>query len=336
MRMAINKLQAIADSNLYDLFLTAVKEEEVGNKFWSSRDYKEFITAIQKSATCLVQALLITKGIISEIDKQPISDVAGMLKKSNDLSSSVRTSILNILSLDKEAAINEKSVEKMKTAYLNYSDCLVNARKEIVSELGYTNKIWRNIKQLTETREGIKKLSMIVLPIFFLISIPLAIFYKLEPISDVDYSGQIYWKEKPKVPFTSYNSKHLPVIADNQFREYNVELASPVNIFLLRLDPVNQSGLTDVEIESVQLFNEENVLLRELRLDKSMYWSCENCSNIDTNTNTLRMRPINNDPYLTSTPINQTGVKKIIIKMRAVSKKTFWEWVLGIDTSMEF
>jgi hypothetical protein len=322
----------VASSNVYSLFYCAVSEMEAGHKLWRKKEYGQFLSLLQASATYLAKALLAVKGHPVS-DEKPLAEQVIAADDHSGSSHSVYSSILDVLSFD---AGTDDNRERLEDVYGEYRSSLVNARKILVSNLGYNEKIWQKLRQLFITRTGMKQLAVVMLPIFVLLALPAIIYPYFDPIDRYELDGQLFWKSKPKVPFSAKNSKRFPVISDNQSREYTIALDSPVNIFLLRLDPVNAIGLTDVEIETISLLGPGSVLLRQLVFDNSMYWSCDNCIGLENNADTYRMRPTTNDPYLTSSAINQEGVSKIMIRMRAVSKKTFWEWLLGIDKSLEF
>jgi len=322
----------VAPLDVYSSFHCAVSEMEAGHQAWQNKEYEQFVVLLQASAAYLAKALLLAKGE-SALDEKSLTELVKVINETSDPSHPVYSSILDVLLLD---AGGDEKREKLEDVYGEYRSTLVNARKILVSDLGYNDKIWQKLRQLFFTQTGMKQLAVVMLPIFVLLTLPVLIYHYVDPIDNYEIDGQLFWKSKAKVPFSTKSSKRFPVISDNQSREYTIALDSPVNIFLLRLDPVNTIGLTNIEIESIRLLGTGDVLLRQLVFDNSMYWSCDNCIGLENNADTYRMRPTTNDPYLTSSAINQEGVSKIMIRMRAVSKKTFWEWLLGIDKSLEF
>jgi len=323
--------QVLPESDVYALFLCAVTEMEAGHQLWHKKQYEEFVKTLQASAICLARALLSARGV-SASEEEPIENLLSKINN-KDSDHQVYGSILYVLSFDAETEVKKEQIKEM---YKGYQDALANARKILVHELNYNEKIWQKLKETFFTRSGLKRLSVVIVPLIALISLPVAIYRYIEPMAIYDLDGQIFWKSKPKVPFSAQNSRRFAVIADNQFRKYVVDLTDTEDIFMLRLDPVNKQYLTEIEIESIRLLGQDDVLLRQLVFDNSMYWSCDNCIGLEKNSKAYRMRPANNDPFLTSSAINEEGVKKITITMRAVSKKTFWEWILGIEKNLEF
>jgi hypothetical protein len=328
----MTKEKKVTPPDVYSLFHCAVAEMEAGHQLWRNNQYAQFIALLQTSATHLARALLAAKGNSASDDK-PLTEQLSAVNDASGLDSPVYNNILDVLLFD---AGTDENREGLKDIYKEYQSTLVNARKILVSDLNYNEKIWQKLKQTIITSTGLKRLSVVILSLIFLLILPMAIYHYVDPIDRYELDGQIFWKTKAKVPFTTKSSKRFPVISDNQSRDYMIALDSPVNIFLLRLDPVNAIGLTDVEIETISLLGPGDVLLRKIVFDNSMYWSCDNCIGLEKNSDTYRLRPTSNDPYLTSSAINQEGVNKIVIKMRVVAKKTFWEWILGIDKNMEF
>lgn len=317
---------------VYSLFQCAVTEMEVAHLFWRKRQTQECIKALQASANCLIRAIITSQGL-SVSEQFPLEKQLKELENSNDLCHSLYTNIYNVISL---STGSDTKNEQIKALYKDYQSALIDARKLLVRNTNYNDKLRQKLRSTFFTSVGLKKLSITLLPLVVVLLFSVAIYQYIDPIDSYDLDGQIFWKTSAKYPFTTKDSIRFPVVSDNQKRNYSVELESPANIFMLRLDPVNKVGLSDIEVEAIRLFGSDNKLLRELLFDNSMYWSCKNCLKLKNDSMTYRMRPTSNDPYLTSSKINQDKVKKITITMRAVSRKTFWEWILGIDKSMEF
>lgn len=322
--------QGSPEPDVYDLFLCAVTEMEAGHQLWRKNQYEEFIKALQTSAIYLARALLSARGV--SVDGS-IGNLLSEMNAADDSNHPVCKGILDVLSFNAGTEVKKEHIRKI---YEDYQSTLTNARKILVRDLNYNEKIWQKLTEIFYTRAGLKQLSVVILPLIILIILPVAIYRYIEPMAIYDLDGQIFWKSKPEVPFSAQNSRHFKVIADNQSREYTVDLTNPEDIFMLRLDPVNKQYLTEIKIQSIRLLGQGDVLLRQLVFDNSMYWSCDNCIGLEKNSNGYRMRPVNNDPFLTSSAINEEGVKKITIKMRVVSKKTFWEWILGIEKNLEY
>ncbi|NOY16046.1 MAG: hypothetical protein GXP23_03745 [Gammaproteobacteria bacterium] len=328
--MISEQKQVLPEPDVYGLFLCAVTEMEAGHQLWRKKQYEEFIKVLQTSGICLARALLSARGV--SVDGS-IENLLSEMNTVGDSNYPVYKSILDVLSFNAGAEVKKEHIREI---YKDYQSTLTNARKLLVHDLNYNEKIWQKLTEIFYTRTGLKQLSVVILSLIVLITLPVAIYRYIGPMAVYDLDGQIFWKSKPTVPFSTQNSRHFAVIADNKSREYAVDFTDPEDIFMLRLDPVNKHYLTEIEIQSIRLLGQDDVLLRQLLFDNSMYWSCDNCIGLEKNSNAYRMRPANNDPFLTSSAINEKGVKKITIKMRAVSKKTFWEWALGIEKNLEF
>lgn len=323
--------------DVYDLFHCAVSKMESAHQLWRAQQYEKFIMALQDSASYLAKSLYSARTDTTFIDEESIEVLVSKLKNDEDSSYDHYKSILDVLSLKSPNKIDGDDIGEIGRIFQQYQYLLVTARKKLVQDLKYNEKIKSNIRKIFYSKAGLKNLSLVLFALTILIALPVSVYHHIKPLGSFDLHGQIFWKEKAKVPFTPQNSKHFEVIAgSNQSHEYTIKLDKPVNIYLLRLDPVNQKGLTEIEVEWIRLLNTEDEVLRELKFNNTMYWSCDNCIKKDSVTDSYIIQPTSNDPYMTSSVIDQAMVKKLNIKLRAVSEKTFWEWALGIDKNMEF
>lgn len=322
--MSIEQINESSGADTYRFFFAAIDEMEAGHQLWRKSRCEAFLKALKTSARNLARALLAAKGCTISTE-MPVTDQLRDINNPSNASKAVYDSIDCVLSFETGTEITK---DDLRGTYKTYQSALVSTREILAHELGYKKTLF--------TRTVLNQIAAAVVAISLLILLSTAVYYFVQPMAIYDLDGQIFWKNKPGVPFSPENSGRFSVIANNQSREYSVNLNETQNIFLLRLDPVNKHYLTEIEIESISLLGPDNKVLRKLVLDNSMYWSCDNCILLENKSSTYRLRPAGNDPYLTSSRINVNGVKSLSIKMRAVSKKTFWEWVLGIDKSMEF
>lgn len=324
------------NSDAYSLFLCAVTEMEAASAYKKRKLYSELVQAIQKSANCLTAALLAAKGIVVSKDEMNADLLNSAIDRHSDEDDAVYRAIHEVLDFDTESTIDELSVSKIKLTFNRYGDAIVRSRKILAHELKYKEQQKRRVKHQFFTRAGLIQIFYILIPLLILITLPIAVYHHLKPVSNFNVGGQIFWKTNGKLPFTSQQSHRFTVKVDNQFREYTIDLGEPVDIFLLRLDPVNKKYLTDINLEWIRLVNEEGILLYESSGDNFNLWSCNNCEKLPaTEENIFSIRPLNDDLHLISTRVNTDRVKSIIIRMRAASKKTFWEWVLAIDKNFE-
>lgn len=323
-------------NDVFELFLNAAREMEIADQRWSHKQYEKFIYAIKNSARYLAKALTIASGINLEREGNSIDSLILKQSKSGGMAQPVFSSILSVISLQPKPQYKEDSLAEIRKVYDEYNQTLVIARQLIAGELQYNAGVKRCISDLFISKGGRKRIVYLLLTLFLLVGTPLIIYHSINPEDTFELDGQVFWKEKPGVPFTPQNSKRFAVQSGNKSHDYSIVLDNPVTIYLLRLDPVNQIGLTDIEIDWIRLYGPQGELLRELIFDATMYWACDNCIKKESSTHTFRMQPTSNDPFITSSVIEQSQVKTIAFRLRAVSKKSFWEWVLGIDKNMEF
>lgn len=79
--------------------------------------------------------------------------------------------------------------------------------------------------------------------------------------SDVDGTGQVFWKTEQRMPFHRSRSATFAVNGDAQWHDYDVTLPGADVLSRLRIDPVNKPG--QVQIDSVQIRNAQDKLLRK-------------------------------------------------------------------------
>ena len=234
--------------------------------------------------------------------------------------------------LENENSIYDQPNNKLLGTYNQYRDALVSGRKKLAHDLNYNTNPWKRIQYLLFTRTGFKRSSFILLPLLILIALPFAIYHHLKPVHNSKMAGQIFWKPNRDIPFNVQLSHSFSVREGRSFREYSIPLLDSVNIHLLRIDPIHKKYFSEIEIEWIRLFNIEGILLQEISYKDLKKWSCTNCLKLPLGKNNIfRVQVTNNDPYLLSTLIDQEKVKLMTIRMRVISKKTFWEWVLGIN-----
>lgn len=325
-------LPAYQNKDAYDLFLCAVREMESASLYKKKKQYLEFKEALQSSANYFARALLVAKGNFTsndEISREQLSSELNILSDDDD---PVYNIILDVISLENENSIYDQPNNKLPGIYNQYRDALVSGRKKLAHDLNYNTNPWKIIQYLLFTRTGFKRSSFILLPLLILIALPFAIYHHLEPVHNSKLVGQVFWKPNRDIPFNVELSHSFPVREGRSFREYSIPLLDSVNIHLLRVDPIHKKNFSEIEIEWIRLFNIEGILLQEITYKDLKKWSCTNCLKLPLGKNNIfRVQVTNNDPYLLSTLIEQEKVKLMTIRMRVISKKTFWEWVLGID-----
>lgn len=326
-------LPAYQNKDAYDLFLCAVREMESASLYRKKKQYLELKNAIQRSANCFARALLVAKGKASSNDEITDALMSSELKILSDNNNPIYKIILDVISLETEDDIYDQPNIKTQGIYNRYRDALVSGRKILAHDLNYNENPWKIIQYLLFTRTGFKRSSYILLPLLILIALPFAVYHHLEPVHNSNLVGQIFWKPKGDIPFNVQLSHSFPVREGKHFHEYSIPLPDPVDIHLLRVDPIHHKYFAEIEIEWIRLINKEGILLLELTSKDFKKWLCTNCVELPVGENNIfRIQVTRKDPYVTSTLIDQEKVKLMTIRMRIISKKTFWEWVLGIDT----
>ncbi|MCK5360068.1 MAG: hypothetical protein KAJ95_05545, partial [Gammaproteobacteria bacterium] len=236
------------DAESYRFFHCAVTDIEAAKPYWRKKQYEQFVALLQKSACCLAKALLSSKSIVVS-DNKSLSDLASAIDEISDIDNPVYSNIHSILTY----VANTDKNEGLREIYREYQGTLIETRKILARDLNYNSRIREKFYQTIFTAAGLKKLFPFIMMLVILVMLPAGIHHFFDPIDMYELDGQVFWKSRPGIPFSSKESKHFPVISDNKSREYTIDLDSTENIFLLRIDPVNAIGLTDVEIEEISL-----------------------------------------------------------------------------------
>ena len=127
-------------------------------------------------------------------------------------------------------------------------------------------------------------------------------------------------------------TQSFPVRESTQFREYTVTLPDSERIYSLRFDPVHDKYLAEIDIEWIRFFSIDKTALHEIANKDFEQWVCTNCVIFPEDEKELfSVQVTDKDPFITSPLIDQEDVKYLRIRMRIVSKVTFWQWVLGIS-----
>lgn len=321
------------NTDAYDLFLSAVKEFETASLFRNKKQHLELIKALQASANYFARALLTANGGAAEKNETNDELLSAGIEPLNDGNHPVYGVILDVISLESGNKIHDQPDDKIQDIFDRYRDALISGRKILVTDLKYNENQWKKIKAQLFTHAGLRQISFILIPLLIFITIPVAFYLYKEPVHNSNLAGEIFWKSKGDTPFTGQRSNRFSVTEGSQFIEYTIDLPEPADIYLMRVDPVHRKDLAEIEIEWIRLFGEEGTLLQELTSRDFKQWLCANCVKLPMSENNIfTIQVIDKDPFLTSTVIDQKKVKSVSIRMRILSKKTFWEWVLGIDT----
>lgn len=154
-------------------------------------------------------------------------------------------------------------------------------------------------------------------------------FQRADPAYVLQVNGQVFWKHDPAEPFNEDRSHFFDVRVDGDLHEYTITFDAPVQIAMLRLDPVDNANVTEIEIHRVRLMDGAGG--EPLEYDDLAGWTCVNCRRPAAHEGGNRLNPENHDPYLIAPPVDPRRVDRIHIEMRAAARKTFWEWITRLD-----
>ena len=326
-------MSADQNTDAYDLFLCAVREMESASSYRRKKQYLALKDAVQSSACCLARALLLAQGKSTsknvKVDVLLTSDELNQLRNNNN---PVYRAILDVISLDYKSNLNVSPDSKTQDIYNRFRDALISGRKMLAQDLNYNDHLWKKIKCLLFTGKGFKKSAYFFLPLLVFITLPVAVYHYLEPVHNANLLGEIFWKSNTDTAFSHQLSQHFTVTGGNNFREYTIELGQPADIYILRFDPLHRKDLAIIEVEWIRMINEHGMRLKELTAEDMKQWACINCVKLNKGDNSMfKIQVIDNDPQLISTVMDSVMVKSVNIRMRILSRKTFWEWILGID-----
>lgn len=324
---------SISQSNdAYTFFLCAVRVSESASLNRKKKLYSESLKDFKISAYCFARALLAASGKTQEANDLKDDELIAELSDISVDISRVLSPAFDLMKLDTNETVQENS-EIFKDISEQYIDALARGRKILVHDLNYHEKFFDDFNLHIFPRAGFKKICFIsILLIIFLLS-PVVAYIYLEPAHNSNLVAQIFWRSNISTAFNVERSYSFPVREGKQFHEYTIPLPDSVRINSLRVDPMhkNRRNYAEIGIEWIRLFSKNKVLLKELTSRDLNKWSCTNCVELtDGEKNIYIMRVNNNRPYMVSELIGQDKVNFISIKLRIISKKTFWEWVLGI------
>ena len=177
-------------SDAYSLFLCAVTEMEAASACKKRKLYSEVVQAIQKSANCLTTALLAAKGIVVSKEEMNADLLSSEIGRHSGEDAAVYKAILEVLDFDTESKIDDLSVSKIKLTFNSYGDAIVRARKILARELKYKEQQRRRIKYQFFTRTGLIQIFYILIPLLILITLPIAAYHHLTPVSNFDVGGR--------------------------------------------------------------------------------------------------------------------------------------------------
>lgn len=317
-------------ANVYDLFLCAVREMESASIYRKKKQYQRFIDALQTSAYCFARALLIAKGgtarDIEVSDKLVKSEINELLNQDE----SVYRSIHNVISMDIENSDTDQWDYNIDDIFNQYIAALVIGRKMIIDDLNYHDNLWNRIKTLLYS-PVVKLSSYILLLLIFLFTVSYAYYTHKAPTHSSKLVGQVFWKADRSNEFNMQRTQSFPVRESTQFREYVVTLPDSERIYSLRFDPVHDKYLAEIDIEWIRFFSQDGSVVRDIASKEFEQWVCTNCVILPEDEMELfSVQVTDKDPFLTSPLIDQENVKYLRIRMRILSKVTFWQWVLGI------
>lgn len=153
----------------------------------------------------------------------------------------------------------------------------------------------------------------------------------LEPVYQLDMGAQVFWTGSPEAPFAEPRSKAFTVRTDGVMHHYSVPLDALARVAALRIDPVDSADTTEVEIRSVELLGPSGRPELIFSFDDRAAWSCHNCRSLPVADSGFRLRPLNDDPFIVGPPVDPVDVGGIRVAMRAVARKSFFEWLTRLE-----
>jgi len=148
-----------------------------------------------------------------------------------------------------------------------------------------------------------------------------------EPAYRLELGGQLFWKSVEGEPFSEERSRDFAVIVDGTARRYVIELASPVVMHTVRLDPVDSAAPTSIEVRRIRLVTPDGGA-KDIPPGN---WSCTNCRWIDTSADHPILKPTGSDPRILVHPDKPTTTRRVEVDMTATARKSFWEWLTRLD-----
>lgn len=312
---------ATCDSRIYNLARNAVVLLDRRTDWRRPESFANSVSTLQQSARCLADAVLAARGHEQTTDAQRIRRLVDQPVVDHEADQP----LTELLRIDLAAEWTEERARAMSALEKRYRALMPRLRSALVDEIPGYGHVWtlcRHVAGRRWVRGTVAGLAAAVL-------LNVAVYKVSEPSYLLELNGRVFWKSTPGDPFLEERSRGFTVVVDGSSHDYSITFAEPVRIASLRLDPVNKVYATEVEIEQIRLRDSGGNIFDVF--DNPTGWSCTNCLWLAEDERRDRLVPDNDDPYITSPPMDPVQVSRIRITMRASAKKTFWEWITRLD-----
>lgn len=309
------------DSRIHDLARNAVVLLDRRMDWRRRESFANSASTLQESARCLADAVLAARGHGQTTDAERIR----LLVDRPVVGHEADQPLIELLRIDLDAEWTQEQASAMWALEKRYRALVPRLRSALVDEIPGYDRVWAHCRRAAGTRWV--KGTVAGLAVAVLLSV--ALYNYSDPGYLLEMNGRVFWKRAAGDPFIEARSRIFTVDVDGKPHDYVVTFAEPVRIASLRLDPVNNVYATEVEIQEIRLRDSGGNILDVY--DDLTGWSCRNCRWLTSDKRGVRLVPDNDDPYITSPPIDPVRVSGIRITMRASSKKSFWEWITRLE-----
>lgn len=287
-------------------------------------DFHGRAEGLRSSVSLMVDAFLAARGrpATSDADRTRLAAELPVLDHASD------SVLLEILSLDTRSPWTAERLARLRELESQYRAMLPALRSALAAELPDHEPIPAYLKRVAG--RPARRVAPVMAAVVALIA---AAYYLISPAYQLSLGGQVFWKQSPGEPFAEAQSQTFDVQVDGRLHEYAIQFETPVQVSVLRLDPVDRADATAVDIHHIGLLGADGEEL--LMIDDYASWSCMNCRWLTGADDGSRLRPLNDDPYVLGPAIEPLEVAGIVIGMRASADKTIWEWITRLEKSFE-
>ncbi len=316
------------------LFLLAVRKIEDAAACRKKKQYIELLDSLRESATLLAHAIQSANSKRTESSEIEKTQAVQNSPVFNKLSQQSQTIIQVLISPDFHLGDqNNKFRDAVTDLFDRYNAALIDARRVLLSELKEKEKAANKVPGTALNPATKKAISYLFFPLLILFALAIFSYIRIEPVHNSNLAGEIYWQTKENEAFSAAYTQIFDVTEGLDFKDYFIDMELPVKITKLRIDPVHRKDLAEIEIKWIKLVGKNEQLLKMFSADELNLWSCANCLKINRNNGkNFTIKVVDNDPFIISPELGVKEVTGVAIRMKIISKKSFLEWLLGIDT----
>jgi hypothetical protein len=313
-------------------FGSAIKSMDEGESCLRKKQYAKAIQFIRQSSIDLLKALLYSTQSYDSgenLNNEFIyKEVTRFYEDDSHHYLEPVLAAFNYNGMSDETSINP---DHLKHLYARFNNSIIAVRKVIARETDYNAGLFEVVKKHIASRAGLKRIGFIVIPLLLLAGALHYTYRENLPEHTANLTGEVFWKPDNQTPFNLGFARRFPVRQGGNMNEYLVDLGKTYSIHSFRFDPVHDKHLAIIEIEWIRFQDRHGRLVEEFNPGKLGDWQCHSCSEISSTGQAHRIKVTGKDPYLTSSIIAIDNVSQAVIRMRVLSRKSFWEWLLGID-----